>query len=122
MILVDYKKIFICDSRVAFATENFVLGGKELLQEKRRFTRSLAASDKCCQGPNIVSCSLYEVSGDVIGSETEISVHGYQLQFTRKVEPHGFVYKNIAGDEAVLSVRKHLKKRIKLIKRLVLIH
>ena len=113
MILVDYKKIFICDSRVAFATENFVLGGKELLQEKRRFTRSLAASDKCCQGPNIVSCSLYEVSGDVIGSETEISVHGYQLQFTRKVEPHGFVYKNIAGDEAVLSVRKHLRNESK---------
>ena len=83
------------------------LGNKELLQE-RRFSKRSTHVDKCCQGPNILSCTPYNVDANIVRSQTkEISIHGYKLEFLRKVQPNGFVYKNDIGDEAVVSIREN---------------
>ena len=84
----------------------FSIGNKELLRE-RRISRRSVSEDKCCEGPNILSCTSYDVSADLVQSQSEeISIHGYNLKFLRKVQPNGLVYTNDNGDEAVLSIRK----------------
>ena len=87
----------------------FSIGNKELLRG-RRISRRSVSEDKCCEGPNILSCTSYDVSADLVKSQSEeISIHGYNLKFLRKVQPNGLVYKNDNGDEAVLSIREKKK-------------
>ena len=87
----------------------FSIGNKELLRE-RRISRRSVSEDKCCEGPNILSCTSHDVSADLVQSQSEeISIHGYNLKFLRKVQPNGLVYRNDNGDEAVLSIREKKK-------------
>ena len=63
--------------------------------------------EKCCEGPHILSCTSYDVSANIVQSQSEqISIHGYNLTFLRNVQPNGLVYKNNIEDEAVLSIRE----------------
>merc|ERR1719219_1616361 len=63
-------------------------------------TRSVEA---CCKEEHLLHCTEVTVDPAVLLSGEDISILGSDLVFDSTVEPHGFVYHNTLGDEAVIT-------------------
>merc|ERR1712223_833696 len=63
-------------------------------------TRSVEA---CCNDDNLLLCSEISVDPSLLLSGEDINILGADLVFDSTVEPHGFVYHNSLGDEAVIT-------------------
>ena len=57
-----------------------------------------------CQDNNLKACHDADVDSSLTLNKEDININGIDLQFQSTVEPNGFVYKNIQGDEAVITV------------------
>ena len=63
-------------------------------------TRSVEA---CCNDANLLLCTDINVDPILLLSGEDINILGSDLVFDSTVEPHGFVYHNSLGDEAVIT-------------------
>ena len=63
-------------------------------------TRSVEA---CCNDANLLLCTGINVDPILLLSGEDINILGSDLVFDSTVEPHGFVYHNSLGDEAVIT-------------------
>ena len=63
-------------------------------------TRSV---DACCNEEHLLHCTEVSVDPSVLLSGEDINILGADLVFDSTVEPHGFVYHNSLGDEAVIT-------------------
>ena len=63
-------------------------------------TRSVEA---CCNDDNLLHCTEISVDPTLLFSGEEINILGSDLVYDSPVEPHGFVYHNSQGDEAVIT-------------------
>merc|ERR1712048_1107169 len=63
-------------------------------------TRSVEA---CCNEEHLLLCTEITVDPVVLLSGEDINILGSDLVFDSTVEPHGFVYHNSLGDEAVIT-------------------
>merc|ERR1711874_118351 len=61
------------------------------------------STEVCCNDKNLEICLNAEVKPDVLFDEEDISILDIDLVFHSTIEPNGFVYKNSAGDEAVIT-------------------
>ena len=82
------------------------LFAKELLGFPRAEVRS---SQACCDEKNVKSCLNIQVDASIVGDDERITIYGIDLDFSNTVDPHGFVYKNSLGDEAVISIDSSTK-------------
>ena len=76
------------------------IGGHSLVNITPVSTRSFEA---CCEEEYLLNCTEVSVNTTVLLSGQEINILGTVLLFDSTVEPHGFVYHNRQGDEAVIS-------------------
>ena len=60
------------------------------------------SSEACCDDKNISSCVNAVVNHKLLDKD-DISILDIDLSFHSTVSPNGFVYKNSAGDEAVIT-------------------
>ena len=61
------------------------------------------STEVCCNDKNLEICLNAEVNPDVLFDEEDISILDIDLVFQSTIEPNGIVYKNSAGDEAVIT-------------------
>merc|ERR1711892_1073286 len=72
-------------------------------------TRSLVnvkntkSSDVCCNARNLLTCQDAAVDPSVLGLNQDLEIAGVSVSFVSKIQPNGYVYKNAAGDEAVIT-------------------
>ena len=59
--------------------------------------------EACCNEEHLLHCTEITVDPDILLSGEDINILGYDLVFDFTVEPHGFVYHNSLGDEAVIT-------------------
>ena len=59
-------------------------------------------SEKCCNENNLFTCESVTVDSEMLGQD-DITILGIRFTFSNRIEPHGFVYKTGAGDEAVIT-------------------
>ena len=76
------------------------LANKSLVGFPKGNSRS---TEVCCNDKNLEICLNAEVNPDVLFDEEDISILDIDLVFHSTIEPNGFVYKNSAGDEAVIT-------------------
>ena len=77
------------------------LASKSLVSfPKGNSTRSI---EVCCNDKNLGICLNAEVNPDLLLDEKDISILDIDLSFHSSIQPNGFVYKNSAGDEAVIT-------------------
>merc|ERR550539_1335477 len=74
--------------------------GHSLININPANTRSVEA---CCNDANLLHCTEISVDPALLFSGEEINILGAELVFDSTVEPHGFVYHNSQGDEAVIT-------------------
>ena len=80
------------------------LASKSLVSfPKGNSTRSI---EVCCNDKNLGICLNAEVNPDLLLDEKDISILDIDLVFHSTIQPNGFVYKNSAGDEAVITYRE----------------
>jgi len=76
-----------------------VVSSKELFSTPQVNSRS---AEPCCD-KNTISCYDVEVDTGSLHTENGISINGMALEFSNRVPPHGYVYKTVLGNEAVIS-------------------
>ena len=76
-----------------------VVSSKELFSIPQVNSRS---AEPCCD-KNTISCYDVEVDTESLHTEDGILINGMALEFSNLVPPHGYVYKTVLGDEAVIS-------------------
>ena len=59
--------------------------------------------EACCNEEHLLLCTQVTVNPDVLLSGGDINILDSDLVFNSTVEPHGFVYHNTLGDEAVIT-------------------
>ena len=70
------------------------------------------STEACCNDENLDNCLSLEVNPQPVLDKENISIHidhihiDIDLHFHSTVEPNGFVYKNSAGDEAVITYNR----------------
>merc|ERR1719219_656480 len=74
--------------------------GNSLINITSVNTRSVEA---CCNEEHLLHCTEVTVDPAVLLSGEDINILGSDLVFDSTVEPHGFVYHNTLGDEAVIT-------------------
>merc|ERR1712110_903008 len=74
--------------------------GHSLINIPPAKTRSVEA---CCNEEHLLLCTEVTVDPAVLLSGEDISILGSDLLFDSTMEPHGFVYHNTLGDEAVIT-------------------
>merc|ERR1719397_1464194 len=79
------------------------LGNKILVTFPKGESRS---EEVCCKDKFLRSCRNAAVDPDLLIKQEDISIIDIDLQFNNRVEPNGYVYKNIDGDEAVITYNK----------------
>jgi len=84
------------DARLEVINRN----GHSLINITSVNTRSVEA---CCNDDNLLLCSEISVDPSLLLSGEDINILGSDLVFDSTVEPHGFVYHNSFGDEAVIT-------------------
>ena len=57
----------------------------------------------CCNDENLMNCLSAAVDPELLLSKEDISILDTDLAFHSTIQPNGFVYKNSAGDEAVIT-------------------
>ena len=73
-----------------------------------RFPKGNPASNEvCCNDKNLGNCLSAEVNPQLLLDEEDISIVDIDLAFHNTIEPNGFVYKNSAGDEAVITYNRN---------------
>ena len=80
------------------------LANKSLVDFPRGNSRS---TEVCCNDKNLGICLNAEVNPDLLFDEEDISILDIDLAFHSTIEPNGFVYKNSAGDEAVITYNQN---------------
>ena len=60
---------------------------------------------KCCNENNLFTCESVTVDPEMLGQD-DLTILGIRFTFSNLIEPHGFVYKTAAGDEAVITYSK----------------
>ena len=75
------------------------------------FTPKAAAESAACCNPNdhLLSCVSVKVNADIIFASQDnqdISFNDIKLSFSNPIDPHGKVYKNKQGDEAIINYSK----------------
>ena len=66
----------------------------------------VAEKAACCNlDDHLLSCISVKVNADMIftGQDQDISFNGVKLSFSNPIDPHGKVYKNKQGDEAIIT-------------------
>ena len=61
--------------------------------------------EKCCNENNLFTCESVNVDPEMLGQD-DLTILGIRFTFSNRIEPHGFVYKTEAGDEAVITNRE----------------
>merc|ERR1719219_2302139 len=74
--------------------------GNSLINITSVNTRSVEA---CCNEKHLLRCTQVTVDPVALLSGEDINILGSDLVFDSTVEPHGFVYHNTLGDEAVIT-------------------
>ena len=64
------------------------------------------STEVCCNDKNLRNCLSVEVDPKLLDKE-DISILDIGLAFHSTIEPNGFVYKNSAGDEAVITYNQN---------------
>ena len=59
--------------------------------------------EACCKEEHLPLCTQVTVDPALLLSGKDINILGSDLVFDSTVEPHGFVYHNTLGDEAVIT-------------------
>ena len=80
------------------------LANKNLVTFPNGDSRSL---EVCCNDRNLLNCLSAEVNPQLLLDKEDISILDIDLAFHSTVEPNGFVYKNSAGDEAVITYNQN---------------
>ena len=65
-----------------------------------------STAKSCCSDSSLLSCDPVMVDPELLLSQKNINILGTELTFSSRVEPHGLVYHNSLGDEAVISFNK----------------
>ena len=69
-----------------------------------RFPRGHSRSTEvCCNDKNLRHCLSAVVDPQLLVDKEDISILDIDLEFYSTIQPNGFVYKNSAGDEAVVT-------------------
>ena len=63
------------------------------------------SSEVCCNDEELLSCTEVKLDPARL-TDKEITLKGIQLTFSNNIEPNGFDFKNVQGDEAILSYNK----------------
>merc|ERR1719232_1557311 len=71
----------------------------DFLSFPKSTTRS---SELCCNDDHLLTCTEVEFDPENLSNET-IQLMGIEFFFDDVIEPHGFVYKNSLGDEAIID-------------------
>ena len=64
-----------------------------------------AEPESCCNEDNLLTCERVNVDPAMLGQD-DLTILGIRFTFSNHIEPHGFVYKTEAGDEAVITYRE----------------
>ena len=56
----------------------------------------------CCDDDHLLTCRNVDFKPDLL-SKDDINVFGIDFVFVNEIEPHGYVYKNELGDEAIID-------------------
>ena len=60
--------------------------------------------ERCCNEDNLLTCERVNVNAAMlVEGLDDITINGISFTFSNDIEPHGLVYKNEAGDEAVIT-------------------
>ena len=98
------KFVFLLVVSAIFAAsidkEDGIRNGHSLINITSVNTRSV---DVCCNEEHLLHCTEVSVDPSVLLSGEDINILGADLVFDSTVEPHGFVYHNSLGDEAVIT-------------------
>ena len=66
-----------------------------------------AEPESCCNEDNLLTCESVNVDPAMLmNSQDDLTILGIRFTFSNHIEPHGFVYKTRAGDEAVITYRE----------------
>ena len=79
------------------------LANESLVRFPKENSRS---SEVCCNDKNLENCLTAEVDPELLLKEEDLSIIDIDLVFHSTIEPNGFVYKNAAGDEAVITYNR----------------
>jgi len=60
------------------------------------------SSELCCNDDHLLTCREVEFDPEDLSND-EIQLMGINFFFDNEIEPHGFVYKNSQGDEAIID-------------------
>ena len=60
------------------------------------------SSELCCNDDHILSCTEVQFDPKKLSQQT-INILDIEFSFANEIEPHGFVYKNDLGDEAIID-------------------
>ena len=67
----------------------------------------IAEPESCCNEDNLLTCESVNVDPAMLmNSQDDLTILGIRFTFSNHIEPHGFVYKTRAGDEAVITYRE----------------
>ena len=61
----------------------------------------------CCNDKNMMNCLTATVDPELLFDRKDISIVDIDLAFHSTIQPNGFVYKNSAGDEAVITYNQN---------------
>ena len=63
--------------------------------------------ESCCNEDNLLTCERVNVEPSMLFNDKDVlTILGMRFTFSNNIEPHGFVYKTEAGDEAVITYRE----------------
>ena len=64
------------------------------------------SSDVCCNARNLLTCQDASVDPAVLIAGLDLKIAGVTVSFASTVQPNGYVYKNAAGDEAIITFNR----------------
>merc|ERR1712126_601959 len=71
-------------------------------------TTASRSSELCCNDDHLLTCREVEFNPEDLSND-EIQLLGIDFFFDNEIEPHGFVYKNSQGDEAIIDYHEDTK-------------
>ena len=61
------------------------------------------STEACCRERHLSSCLDIIIDPTILDSEQEIIINGLEFLFLNRVQPRGFTYHTVDGDEAVIT-------------------
>merc|ERR1712025_345945 len=65
--------------------------------------KNTKSANICCNARNVQTCQDAVVDPAALLLHTDLDIGGVTLSFVSNVQPHGHVYQNEAGDEAIIT-------------------